>query len=301
LSEKCCICGRELPNRWAVAKRETVDGVERCYCALHAGNGLKPKKPVVRKETTMQEDTLSAAEAKEQQIVKSASMEYAKKAWAECSALAMKLGGGAKTLWSKIHPDRSPAAMLATMNENQAGNKKRLEEVKPELDRVYKEIVSKKKEYQSASPVRQRLLKTELQTLMAKYKGLEREFNILCENERSIEAVKGRFLEVLAHGLRGKLNAEMVENLTDDIDDKTEEAEELQDALGDLERAGKRKDRGDDNFDAELAGFDGEDIGLFDDGNTESSKKEKTNENAQTGNADANRDPLAGFDVGDIA
>ena len=26
-----------------------------------------------------------------------------------------------------------------------------------------------------------------------------------------------------------------------------------------------------------------------------------TNENAQTGNADANRDPLAGFDVGDIA
>ena len=100
MSEKCCICGRELPNRWAVAKRETVDGVERCYCALHAGDGLKPKKTVVRKETNMQEDTLSAAEAKEQQIVKSASMEYAKKAWAECSALAMKLGGGAKTLWS---------------------------------------------------------------------------------------------------------------------------------------------------------------------------------------------------------
>lgn len=247
----------------------------------------------------MQEDTLSAAEAKEQQIVKSASVEYAKKAWAECSALALKLGGGAKTLWSKIHPDRSPAAMLATMNENQAGNKKRLDEVKPELDRVYKEIVTKKKEYASASPVRQRLLKTELQTLMTKYKGLEREFNILCENERSIEAVKGRFLEVLAHGLRGKLNAEMVENLTDDIDDKTEEAEDLQDALGDLERAGKRKERGDDNFEAELAGFDGEDIGLF--GDEDSDKKEKNNEQAQTGGADTLGDDLAKFDVGDPA
>lgn len=299
MNEKCCICGRELPNRWAVAKRETVDGVERCYCAFHAGEGVKPK--TVKKEKPMQEDTLSSAEAKEQQIAKSASMEYAKKAWAECSALALKLGGGAKTLWSKIHPDRSPTAMLATMNENQAGNKKRLDEVKPELDRVYKEIVAKKKEYASASPVRQRLLKTELQTLMTRYKGLEREFNILCENERSIEAVKGRFLEVLAHGLRGKLNAEMVENLTDDVDDKAEEAEDLQDALGDLERAGKRKERGDDNFDAELAGFDGEEIGLFDDGNTDTSNKEKTNENAQAGNADANRDPLAGFDVGDIA
>ena len=215
MSEKCCICGRELPNRWAIGKREVVDGIERCYCAFHAGEGVKPK--TVKKEKPMQEDTLSAAEAKEQQIVKSASVEYAKKAWAECSALALKLGGGAKTLWSKIHPDRSPAAMLATMNENQASNKKRIDEVKPELDRVYKEIVTKKKEYASASPVRQRLLKTELQTLMTKYKGLEREFNILCENERSIEAVKGRFLEVLAHGLRGKLNAEMVERLTDDI------------------------------------------------------------------------------------
>ena len=298
MSEKCCVCGRELPNRWAVAKRETVDGVERCYCALHAGNGLKPRKSV-KKEEAMQEDTLSAAEAKEQQIAKSASVEYAKKAWAECSSLVLKLGGGAKALWAKIHPDRSPTAMLAEMNENQAVNKKRLDEVKPELDRVYREIVSKKKEYASASPVRQRLLKTELQTLMTKYKGLEREFNILCENERSLEAVKGRFLEVLAHGLRGKLNAEMVENLTDDIDDKTEEAEDLQDALGDLDRAGKRKERGDDNFDAELAGFDGEDIGLF--GDEDSNKKEKTNEKSKTGNADSDGDPLAGFDVGDIA
>ena len=298
MSEKCCICGRELPNRWAVAKRVTVDGEERCYCALHAGDGLKPRK-TVKKEEPMQEETLSAAEAKEQQIAKSASVEYAKKAWTECSALALKLGGGVKSLWSKIHPDRSPAAMLATMNENQACNKKRLDEVKPELDRVYREIVAKKKEYTSASPVRQRLLKTELQTLMTKYKGLEREFNILCENERSLEAVKGRFLEVLAHGLRGKLNAELVEKLTDDIDDKAEGAEDLQDALGDLERAGKRKDRGDDNFDAELAGFDGEDIGLF--GDEDSEKKEKNNEEDKTDRADSFGDDLAKFDVGDPA
>ena len=94
MSEKCCICGRELPNRWAIGKREVVDGVERCYCAFHAGDGVKPK--TVKKEKPMQEDTLSAAEAKEQQIVKSASGEYAKKAWAECSALALKLGGGVR-------------------------------------------------------------------------------------------------------------------------------------------------------------------------------------------------------------
>ena len=199
----------------------------------------------------------------EEEIAKAASGERAKKAWSECASLAGKLGGGVKALWAKIHPDRSPAAMLATLNESLEGNKKRLGEAKPELDRIYREIVAKKKEYQSAAPVRQRLLKIELQTLMARYKGLEREFSILCENERSIETVKGRFLEVLAYGLREKLDADMVDRLADSVDDKSEEAEDIQDAIGDLERAGKRTDRTSDDFDAELAGFDGE-LGISD-------------------------------------
>jgi hypothetical protein len=162
--------------------------------------------------------------------------------------------------------------------------------MKPELDRIYREIVAKKKEYQSSAPVRQRLLKIELQTLMSRYKGLEREFSILCENERSIETVKGRFLEVLAYGLRGKLDADMVDRLADTIDDKVDDAEDVQDALGDLERAGRRTDRNSDDFDAELAGFDGElgissaDIGIGDD-----AINETEDNNEETGNDIAGR------------
>ena len=215
----------------------------------------------------MEENKASQSVADEQEIVKRSSGERAKKAWSECAALASKLGGGVKAIWSKIRPDRSPEAMLAALNENQNENKKRLEDVKPALDAVYKEIVAKKKEYQNATPARQRLLKIELQTLMAKYKGLERGFSILNENVRSIEQVKGRFLEVLAHGLRGKLNADLVEDLSDEIDDKVDEAEDLQDALGELERAGKRKERQDDSFDADLALFDTPE-GLFPEKNT---------------------------------
>ena len=267
----CAICGKELPNRWAVGRRETVDGVERCYCQLHANEdfGKKPKAKGEQME-----------EKQEQEIAKSASRDLARKAWTECSALAGKLGGGVKTLWTKIHPDHSPEAMLAALNGDLTGNKTRLDQMKPELDQVYREIVAKKKEYQTAAPVRQRLLKIELQTLMARYKGLEREFSILCENERSIETVKGRFLEVLAHGLRGKLDTDMVDRLADTVDDKAEEAEDIQDALGDLERAGKRRDRGTDDFDAELAGFDGE-LGLSEteNVNVNTNERETTNEN----------------------
>jgi len=276
----CFICGVELPNKWAVARRENVDGAERYYCHLHADRSLVGKPDL--KGDKMDETKMAASAAQEEEIAKAASGDRVKKAWSECSALAGRLGGGIKTLWAKIHPDRSPSAMLATLNESLAGNQKRLGELKPELDRVYREIVAKKREYQSAAPVRQRLMRVELQTLMSRYKGLEREFSILCENERSIETVKGRFLEVLAYGLRGKLDTDMVDRLSDTIDDKATDAEDVQDALGDLERAGKRTDRLSDDFDAELAGFDGE-LGISDvaDGVGESvfNEKEENNEN----------------------
>lgn len=219
---------------------------------------------------------------REEKLTGSASGELVKKAWSECSSLATKLGGGVKSLWSKIHPDRSPKAMLAALDEDLAGNRSRLEAIKPELEKTYRDIVAKKKDYQTAAPARQRILKIELQSLMARYKALEREFGILCENERSIEMVRGRFLEVLAHGLRGKLDVNVVDRLTDDIEDKVDEAEDVQDALGDLERAGKRTERDMGDFDSELSAFDGE-LGLVDDVKAEEETKNEKNQNDVAG------------------
>lgn len=283
MTPTCHICGVTLPNKWAIARRGTVNGMERCYCHLHANEDFN-RKPVSErpdmKGDQMDKTTKAVSAALEQEIVAKASSERVKGAWSACASLAGKLGGGVKALWAKIRPDRSPVAMLATLNESQAGNRARLDELKPSLDRIYNEIVAKKKEYQIAAPVRQRLLKIELQTLMARYKGLEREFAILCENERSLEMVKGRFLEVLAYGLRGKLDADMVDRLAVDIEDKADEAEDVQDALGDLERAGRRTERTPDDFDAELAGFDGE-LGLAEP-ETEINSQEKENNNENT-------------------
>lgn len=239
----------------------------------------------------MAENEGAAASENDREIARSASGELARKAWTECSALAMKLGGGVKSLWSRIHPDRSPEAMLAALDGDLAENRRRLDETKPALDGVYRQIVAKKKEYQAAAPLRQRLIKIELQTLMARYKALEREFTILSENERSIETVRGRFLEVLAHGMRGALGVDMVDRLTDDIESNVDEAEEVQDALGDLERAGRRTERGDGDFDAELALFDGD--GAFaEDFENNSNNKENhhdqvENDGAVAGGADA--------------
>lgn len=193
--------------------------------------------------------------AEERRLVLKASAELAKKAMTETVALAGKIGAGAKLLWSKIHVDRSPEAMLASLHGSLDENAARRAKAAGEMEALHGQIAGKKKAYEGASPVRQRMLKTELQTLMTHYKSLEREFMLLAENEQNILTVKGRFMELIAHGLRGKLNEDMIDRLADDIEDKTEDAESVQDAMGDLDKAGRRKDRDGGDFDAELAGF----------------------------------------------
>ncbi len=269
--DRCCICGKALPNAWAVGKTETVGGQVRLYCHLHANGApkagrretppppsAKPTPQTKSERTPDMSETHPNPEERERAIARGATRELARKAWNECAALAAKLGGGIKAVWAKVHPDRSPEAMLASLDGDLKTNRARLGELKPALDAVYRQIVAKKKEYQSAPPARQRLCKVELQSLLARYKGMEREFGILSENERSIEAVKSRFLEVLAYGKRGRLDEDMVDRLADDVDGAAEDAEGIQDALADLERSGKRKERGDGDFDAALAEFDGE-------------------------------------------
>ncbi len=278
----CCKCGKTLPNRWAVGKRVVVDGVEQCYCHLHAvdkrGEQMATGRAMKREEVVAMSDNEQNDKSgtREEELTKNASGELVKKAWGECSSLVSKLGGGIKVVWAKIHPDRSPEAMLSSLDGDLAENRRRLAEIKPELDRAYRDIVAGKKDYLSAPPARQRILKIELQSLLARYKSLEREFGILCENERSIEMVRGRFLEVLAHGMRGKLNVDTVDRLTDSIEEQVDEAEDVQDALSDLERAGKRSERDTGDFDSELADFDGE-LGLVEDVKKEEKNEEKNN------------------------
>jgi len=90
---------------------------------------------------------------------------------------------------------------------------------------------------------------------------------------------------VLAYGLRGNLDVAMIDRLSDAVDDKAEAAEGVQDALGDLARAGRRTDRDTGDFDAELEEFDGE-LGLSVVNDTETPNKEENNEHKEN-DADA--------------
>ncbi len=169
-----------------------------------------------------------------------------KQAMKEALRLVGKLGAGAVDLLGRLKKDRSPEAMLATLDERLATNTARREDVSGRVERLYREIAAKKAEFQKAPKARQRVLEAELRGMLSSYKAAERELNILLENERNLALVRGRLNEVAAYGMGG-VSESIIDDVIDDIEDKVADAEAVADAARDLEKAGRRRAREDDS------------------------------------------------------
>ncbi|MFH0909546.1 MAG: hypothetical protein V1929_12370 [bacterium] len=197
----------------------------------------------------------------------------AKKLMDATVSFVKKLGAGAADLLGKLKKDKSPQAMLATMEQSIDANQKRREDVSGRVERLHNEIVEKKKAYATAAPARKRILEAELRSKLSEYKASERELSVLLENERVLSQVKGRLYEVVSYGMAGVTEAQ-IDDVIDEIEEAVAEAEGRADASRDLEKAGRRRERESDKddflsqlgefggdaepsgLDKELAGFD---------------------------------------------
>ena len=96
----------------------------------------------------------------------------------------------------------------------------------------------------------------ELRGLLSEYQGIERQLAVYFENERVINTVRARTLELTAMGLR-KVSEKDIDKLADELSDAAGEADDVSDAMRDLEKAGRRSVADDaDAFADALAGFD---------------------------------------------
>ncbi len=168
-----------------------------------------------------------------------------------------RMGAGAAELFKKLKKDKSPEAMMKTLEGSLEANRTRRDETARRVEQVHDQISRKKAEHAKASPARKRVLEAELKSLLTEYKTTERQLNILLENERNLSQVKGRLNEVTAYGMAG-VSEDAIEELIDDIEDHVSEAEARADAARDLEKAGRRREREGDseNLWDELAAFD---------------------------------------------
>ena len=265
--EQCCICGRDLPNRWAVAGRCEAGGCGAAFCALHWHNGNRLCKThgwktteTKKTETKKMDDGKDAVAQPEAEIRERSKTEMTPQAKEsvvrKVAAFAVTLGKGATSLVDRMRGVRDPDAAISALDAQLAANRERREPLAARSEKLYGEIAAKKKVYLAAPPARKKILELELKSLISEYQSLERQLAVYFENERVISTVRGRTLELTAMGLR-KISEKDIDALADKIDDAAGDAEDVTGALHDLERSGKRRDSEDpDAFADALAGFD---------------------------------------------
>lgn len=287
--EQCCICGKALPNRYAVAGRCEAAGCGKPFCALHwvqgnhkcpdhgfLGRGGTPaaapeQAPGPELEGQAREAGPAALRSEEgKNIVKEqdeapiapvsktrVAGRKARAAMAKTIELAGRLGAQARDLVKKLKKDRSPEAMITTLEGSLAAVVPRREAVSARVEALYSEVARKKQAWTRAAAARRRVLEAELKSKLAEYKAAERELRVLLENERHLNLVKGRLLEMTAYGMAG-LSEDMMDDVGLDVEEMAASAEGRSDAARDLDGIRTSADREGDReeFLEELSGFE---------------------------------------------
>lgn len=283
---KCCICQRDLPNKYAIAGKCLEDSCNHVFCSLHwrAGNqrctehgwrGGMPRQlddfqkissNEVEKNQIMKAEEMTMSTPEQNQTNESRirewarthlTVEQAKKVMQTTVDFATRTGRAASALVARLRNEKSPDDMLKAIDESLAANKEKSRPLAERAELLYKNIAQRKKVYESAPPARKKLLELELRNMMAEYKGAERELTAFYDNEHSLNVVRGRLLELMAHGMR-RLDESVIDKLVDDIEDVVTDAEGVRDAVRDLDKSGKRRERESDQeaFADALAGFE---------------------------------------------
>ena len=272
--ELCCVCGRELPNRWAVAGRCEADGCGAAFCALHWHNGNRrcgkhgwTPAPLNRRASSG-ENSKSKENGKMDEKLETTAARRALCAEADhalppekkasilkqIGAFAVALGKSAGALAKKLSGIKSTDEALREIEAQIAENRARRAPVEKRYDDLYKLVVSKKKLYQTAPPARKKILEMELKSAIAEYQSLERQMAAYLNNETILTKVKGRMCELVAMNLKN-ISEDQIDKLTDKIEDAADENENLDGAISELDKAGVRRAREDASFEDALSAF----------------------------------------------
>ena len=269
--ETCCVCGRVLPNRYAVAGRCTAEGCGAAFCTLHWHNGNRRcpdhgwngggqpspderEKDETGKDSTEMTPNETDGKAMCEQADKVLPAEKKASILKKIGEFAMNLGTGTGALVKKLAGIKSTDEAMREIDAQVEDVRARREPVAKRYEELYGQIVAKKRVYASAPPARKKILEMELKSLLAEYQSLERQMAAYLKNETILTKVKGRMCELVAMNLKTVSEAQ-IDKLTDRIEDAADASEDLDGAIGDLDKAGVRREREDGSFEDALAAF----------------------------------------------
>ncbi|MBP5543600.1 MAG: hypothetical protein ILM98_05965 [Kiritimatiellae bacterium] len=255
--KKCCVCGRSLPNKYAVAgTRVSADGGEEAFCAWH-WNPESKRHNAADTSTEEPDPAIIAPMEPVSPIPATVQLTVEQKKSAARAALdaIAKLGAGVASLVKKLSSVQDPQEMIDSFGAALEANRQRREPLQTRYEALFAEIAAKKKLWVAAPPARKKILELELRSLLSEYQGLERQLTAYFENERTLVTVRTRVEEIVALEMR-KVSENQIDRLTDKLDDAVDDAEDVNGALSDLEKAGARREGDSASLEEALSGFD---------------------------------------------
>ena len=269
-SETCCICGRPLPNRFAVAGRCEAAGCAAPFCAMHwhrgnrrcpAHGGGAESVPAREPDREGKEKGSKMGDKDDKELCAraDAKLPAARKAsiLKQIGEFAVALGKGAGALARRMAGMKSTDEALSEIDARIAASRAAREPASRRYEELYKAISAKKKLYQAAPPARKKILEMELKSAIAEYQSLERQISAYLKNETILAKVKGRMCELVAMNLKG-VTEDDIDKLADSIEDAATAAEDIDGAVADMDKAGFRREREDSSFEDALAAFGGD-------------------------------------------
>ena len=254
----CCICGKILPNRYAIGGSCEHPNCSEVFCQYHWREGLckcSNHRGGELNNTASEQKQNSVNE----NIVSTDSKDEILATKGKASSIMNKFLGGVKNLKKVLVKDpreeiKKYEKALEDFEQNRANLLRELEEVD-------KQIVAKKKQFEVAPSFRKTILKKELETLLAKHSNYERRINAILENEKNLSSVISRTKESLDIAAI-PLSETVVDKITSRLETAIDKSEGVADAVKDLDKIKgvSSASMDDDDFNQMLDMFGGDDI-----------------------------------------
>lgn len=257
--KQCCICGKILPNKYAIGGACEHPNCSDVFCRYHWSLGHRKCLNHGGTREIVEVQQKKEQELPQEDNAMNETNETPQAQEPKSPSFMDRLTSGVKSIKKALIKD--PQEELNKYENALKGFEEKRERLIAELDEVDRQIIAKKKQYATAPAFRKTILKAELERLITLHSNYERRIQAILTNEKNISSVISRTMEkddILELPVKEKDVDKLIDKLEIAVDDSIG----IGDAVSDLNKVNgvTSKSMDSDAFDEMLDMFGEESI-----------------------------------------